>query len=69
MKVIIGSDHAGFSLKTLVKTSLENLGHTVEDVGCHSEESVDYPVYGKAVAKGVATNKAVVIRIMVPAKW
>jgi ribose 5-phosphate isomerase B len=57
MKVIIGCDHAGFSLKTQVKALLKNLGHAVEDAGCHSEDSVDYPVYGKAVATGVAKGK------------
>ncbi len=56
MKVIIGCDHAGFPLKTEVKALLENMGHTIEDVGCYSEESVDYPVYGKAVAAGVASG-------------
>ena len=54
MKVIIGSDHAGFTLKTRIKTFLERMGHTVEDVGCHSEDSVDYPVYGKAVSASVS---------------
>jgi ribose 5-phosphate isomerase B len=57
MKVIIGCDHAGFALKTQVKGLLETMGHTVEDVGCQSEESVDYPVYGKAVATGVAKGE------------
>ncbi len=57
MKLIIGSDHAGFPLKTQVKTLLETMGHTMEDVGCHSEDSVDYPVYGKAVATGVANGE------------
>ena len=57
MKVIIGGDHAGFTMKTQIKTLLENLGHGVEDVGCHSEDSVDYPVYGKAVAAGVASGE------------
>jgi ribose 5-phosphate isomerase B len=57
MKVIVGCDHAGFSLKTQVKSLLENMGYTVEDAGCHSEDSVDYPIYGKAVATGVAEGK------------
>jgi ribose 5-phosphate isomerase B len=57
MKVIIGSDHAGFAMKTQIKTLLENTGHSVEDVGCHSEDSVDYPVYGKAVAAGVVSGE------------
>lgn len=54
MKIIIGCDHAGFPLKTQIKVLLENMGHTVEDAGCRSEDSVDYPVYGKAVATAVA---------------
>ena len=54
MKIIIGCDHAGFPLKTQIKVLLENMGHTVEDAGCQSEDSVDYPVYGKAVATAVA---------------
>lgn len=54
MKIIVGSDHAGFSMKTQVTALLEGLGHTVEDVGCHSEDSVDYPAFGKIVAKRVA---------------
>jgi ribose 5-phosphate isomerase B len=54
MRVIIGSDHAGFAMKEQVKSLLETLGHSVKDVGCHSEESVDYPHYGKAVAERVA---------------
>jgi ribose 5-phosphate isomerase B len=57
MKVIIGCDHAGFALKKRVGDLLDNLGHTVEDAGCHSEESVDYPVYGKTVATGVAKGE------------
>ena len=57
MKVIIGSDHAGFSLKTQVKSFLEKMGHTVEDAGCQSEDSVDYPVYGKAVATEIVRGK------------
>ena len=57
MRVIIGSDHAGFPMKTQIKSLLQNLGHEVEDVGCHSEDSVDYPVYGKVVAAGVASGE------------
>ena len=54
MKVIIGCDHAGFFLKNQIKVLLESMGYTVEDAGCQSEDSVDYPVYGKAVATEVA---------------
>ena len=53
MKVIIGSDHGGFSLKTIIAAHLEQQGITVEDVGCYSEDSCDYPVIAKEVAKKV----------------
>ncbi len=53
MKVVVGSDHAGFALKTKVKEWLEKWGHEVIDVGATSTESVDYPDYGAAVSRKV----------------
>ena len=53
MKIIVGSDHGGFSLKTIIAAHLEQQGITVEDVGCYSEDSCDYPVIAKEVAKKV----------------
>ncbi len=53
MKVIVGSDHAGFSLKEHLKTSLTEWGHEVVDVGAHSTESTDYPEWGVKVAEAV----------------
>lgn len=57
MKIAIGSDHGGLSLKKVVLDVLQQLGHEGEDVGCFNSDSVDYPhfadlVCGK-VAKGV----------------
>ena len=50
-KVIpIGSDHAGFLLKQVVIEQLLAWGHEVLDMGCHSEESIDYPDYAHPVA-------------------
>ena len=43
MKIAIGSDHGGFDMKEIVATFLRDLGHEVEDVGCYSRDSVDYP--------------------------
>ena len=54
MKVIIGSDHAGFNLKKAVVQFLKDEKIEVEDIGTDSEESVDYPDYGYRVAKSVA---------------
>ena len=63
MKLIIGSDHAGYRLKEELKKYLEGLGHTVEDYGTNSEQSVDYPKFGYAVASNVAKtgNKGILI--------
>ncbi len=51
MKIAIGSDHGGFELKENLKRLITELGHEVKDCGCHSKESTDYPIYGKAVAE------------------
>lgn len=53
MRVVIGSDHAGFQLKEALKAWLLDSGHDVEDVGTHSDERVDYPVFGEQVARTV----------------
>lgn len=57
-KIYIGSDHGGFELKEIVKAYLESNSYSVKDLGCYSEESVDYPQFGRAVAKAVVENNA-----------
>jgi ribose 5-phosphate isomerase B len=56
--IAIGSDHAGYRLKEYVKEILKTDGHTVDDLGTHSEEPVDYPPICAAVARTVAGGKA-----------
>lgn len=52
MKIVLGSDHAGFFLKEKIKDFLEQEGYEVIDVGTNSTVSVDYPEYGyKAIEK------------------
>ncbi len=58
MKVAIGSDHGGFSLKEVIVPFLKELGHEVLDVGCHDEQSVDYPQFADSVCKKVSSNDA-----------
>ena len=53
MKIAVASDHGGFALKELVKKHLEQRNLEVLDLGTHSEESVDYPVYGRRCAEAV----------------
>jgi ribose 5-phosphate isomerase B len=58
MKIAVGSDHAGFELKELVRPVLEEAGHEVVDVGTDSGESTDYPLHAEAAAKLVAKGDA-----------
>lgn len=52
--IAIGSDHGGYELKERVKHYLEEKKIPYQDMGCDSKASVDYPVYGRAVAEAVA---------------
>jgi ribose 5-phosphate isomerase B len=58
MIIAVASDHGGFALKDIVKKHLLERGFKVVDLGTDSEASVDYPVYGKACGKAVASGKA-----------
>ena len=56
LRVAVGSDHGGYKSKELLKSYLGTLGYKVVDVGCHSQESVDYPDFALAVARKVASG-------------
>ncbi len=58
MKVAIGSDHGGFLMKEVIKELLGELGHQVDDVGCYSSESVDYPDFAELVCRKVIGGEA-----------
>lgn len=58
MKVIIGSDHGGYALKQEIIEHLKSRGFEVTDVGTHSEESCDYPIYAKPVAEAIQKGEA-----------
>ena len=58
MIIAIASDHGGFQLKKQVREHLVERGYKVVDLGTDSEESVDYPLFGKACAEAVASHKA-----------
>lgn len=57
MKVIIGSDHGGFNLKSAIVQHLEDKGIDVKDVGPFDTDSVDYPDYAKPVAEAVQNGE------------
>ncbi len=58
MIIAIASDHGGFALKETIKEYLRSRDIKIVDLGTNSEESVDYPIYGKACAEAVASGKA-----------
>lgn len=58
MKIAIASDHGGFCLKEILILFLKEEGYELDDLGTHSEESVDYPIYGKLCGEAVRDKKA-----------
>jgi ribose 5-phosphate isomerase B len=53
-KIALGTDHAGFNLKEIIKTHLASKGYTVVDFGTDSDEPVDYPDYIRPAAESVS---------------
>src|SRR6266581_3383477 len=58
MRLVIGSDHAGFALKVAIGDLLRSLGHEVLDVGAFNENPSDYPDFAEAVGRAVLEGKA-----------
>lgn len=57
--IVIGCDHAGFELKSKIINHLLEKGFDVEDMGCYSEDSIDYADYAHPVASKVEDNSDV----------
>ena len=56
-RIAVGADHGGYELKEQLAAWLKAQGHNVTDVGTHSKEAVDYPVFAAAVARAVAAGR------------
>lgn len=56
--IAVACDHAGLALKRDLCRVLEDLGHPVLDLGTNSDDSVDYPDFGYAMAKAIREGKA-----------
>ncbi|GFI18665.1 putative sugar phosphate isomerase YwlF [Lachnospiraceae bacterium] len=54
--IALGSDHGGYDLKCRVMEHLEERGIAYKDFGCFDKTSCDYPDFGKAAAKAVASG-------------
>ncbi|WP_343502193.1 ribose 5-phosphate isomerase B [Alloyangia pacifica] len=58
MRLVLGSDHAGFPLKATVLDHLQRLGHEVRDVGSYDDKPVDFPEIAQAVTGAVNDGSA-----------
>jgi ribose 5-phosphate isomerase B len=58
MRIVLGSDHAGFEMKQNLLAFIEGLGHEVLDVGTTSTAPVDYPDYAEAVGMAIKNGQA-----------
>lgn len=56
MRILLGSDHAGYEMKEALKPYFERRGVELVDVGPHAADSVDYPDFAEQVARGVAAG-------------
>ena len=57
MNIAISSDHGGNTLRKEITSLLDELGHTYQDFGPQTSDSVDYPDYAQPVAQGVAAGE------------
>jgi len=56
MRIVVGSDHAGFALKQRLLPELRALGHDIEDVGSYDPEPVDFPDIGRALCARILSR-------------
>ncbi len=58
MRIVVGSDHAGFALKGDLLGYLRGLGHEIDDVGSYDPAPVDFPDIARKVAAAIVSGKA-----------
>jgi len=58
LRIAIGCDHKGLNTKQFIVGLVGEKGHTYQDFGCHTTESVDYPDIAQKVAEAVANSSA-----------
>lgn len=55
--IALGCDHTGYELKQQVREHLESMGYECKDYGCGQCTASDYPIYGEAVGRAVASGE------------
>ncbi len=56
MRIAVGCDHRGLNLKQFIIKLVTQIGHSYDDFGCYTTDSVDYPDIAKKVAEAVTTG-------------
>ena len=57
MNIAIASDHAGFPLKNVLVDYVTELGHSIDDLGCYSTQSTDYPIYAEKLCRAIVAGQ------------
>jgi len=58
IRIAIGSDHVGLSLKEEIKKYLGEMGYAYEDFGTHSAERTDYPLFARDVTSAISSGES-----------
>ena len=58
MRVVLGSDHAGYEMKQNILAHVKAIGHEVIDIGANSAEPVDYPDFAEALGMAIVNKEA-----------
>jgi ribose 5-phosphate isomerase B len=58
MRIVIGSDHAGFAMKRELLPFLQGLGHEIDDVGSYDPAPVDFPDIARKVAAAIVSGRS-----------
>jgi ribose 5-phosphate isomerase B len=61
MRIVIGSDHAGYVLKKYLVERLTQEGHSLEDVGVYSDQSADYPLIAKSLCERLSNRPGILL--------
>lgn len=58
MKIVVGSDHAGFAMKRALIPFLQGAGHEIDDVGSYDPAPVDFPDIARKVAAAIVSGRS-----------
>lgn len=57
LRIVVASDHVGYEMKKELQKYMTELRHNVEDIGCHSTDRTEYPIFGREAAEKLARGE------------